>query len=393
MAPHIVTVPALRQSHVETMACPEFYRVSVIEGKRMPDSPFSDRGTEIHRIMAQYIDHCTFREVASDWAKFDELAQAAGPEAGPILDGLRDNFTVNWNDVIGVEAKLAVTEDFRPLDAGFAADYAWDQTSALEGTLDVIELSDDLKTATVRDFKSHFRPFDPDTYQSKSYPALVFAHFPAVESVTFELIFVRFRNARRSVTYTREQLPVLQKEMSRRREQQAAIHEQVAAGEPVKALPGPHCVYCPHNARNTCPVAELNPYVNKSIEDRLIFLAWLEKSRAANMEQLRAYVDVAGPVRYEDANGKVYELSHTEVEARYYPAQETLRALEEWDATAPDPALFNGLRISGLTSKLDAKKRAPLAAQLAAVAKVETRVRLALRTPDGEAVVMDQEGF
>lgn len=349
-------IPPLSQSKHEKMACPESYIQGEVNGKHMPDNLFSDRGTEIHKVMAQYVQHCTEKGVPADWSKFDELAKAAGPEAGRILDGMRENYVVDYDHVIMTETTMMLTKDFEPIfkipDEALAA---------YEGTPDVVLVLDE-KRAKIEDYKSHPRPFDADTFQSKLYPFFVFMYMPEIEEVTFELIFVRYRNARRSVTYTRDQVPALMVEIERARERQIHFHEMAANGEELPVLPGNHCVYCPMLAATTCPIRELNIHANLPIGDRMRFHIWAEMQRKQNIEVLKAHVDANGPVRVYDGKGQAYEYGPHASEGGYYPLVSTLLALNKWkEMGGEDPFLWD-LRVAStqIKSKLKSPKRADL---------------------------------
>ncbi len=277
------SIPPLSQSRQATMACPEFYVLQELDGVRQPDSLFSDRGSEIHRIMSRYTMGCTEHKVSANWKYFDRLTEAAGPDAGIILDGMRDNLVVDWEHTYACELWLALGEDLNPL-AGVEKGSSI-PVAAYEGTLDALLFADE-QHARIPDYKSHWRPFDADTFQSKLYPFLVFMHFPSVQEVTFELIFVRFKNARREVTYTRADLPKLAAEIERSRKRQKAFHAQAEIDrESIPALPGSHCIYCPHLPKLTCPLGKMNPYDETlTLEDRLKQVVWMQQARPYHLD-------------------------------------------------------------------------------------------------------------
>lgn len=338
------TVPPLRQSLVEVSACPHSYAVQVIEGKVMPGGLQSARGTEIHAVMSRYIRHCTQRKVAADWAKFDELAYGTGAEAAAILNGLRDNYSVDYEHVYDTELTLACEEG----DG--------------EGTLDVL-LFGNPTLAKIEDFKSHPRPFEPDTDQSKRYSFLVFENFPTVDEVTFELIFVRYANCRRSVTFTRkDDYAALHQHMLNTRRRQERIHEDYAAGRDLPCYPGKHCNYCPLLQKPlACPISEFNPETTDP-EVQARFVVWASAARSVAMEALKNRVDASGvPVRIADGNGRVTEIGFRESESRVYPLLKVMPLLLDYQHSTPnDVAWLDKLLVSStkLKSYLKTKKRA-----------------------------------
>jgi hypothetical protein len=348
--PEPLNIPALRQSLCETASCPHSYGYQVIEGHKMPSGLQSARGTEIHHVMSEYIRHCAKKKVPADWAKFDELAYGAGSEAAGILNGLRDNYIVDFEHVYDTELTLSYTHEFPD---GFLLE--------TEGILDGLFFLTPAN-ARIDDFKSHPRPFDPDTFQSKLYPFMVLMNFPEVEEVSFQLIFVRYANARRSVTYTRDDLPMLRQEIVNARARQIRMHKDHAAGITLEAYPGSHCAYCPLLQGNQCPIAEFNPHATLSLEERLRFAVWIDEVNAVNKQVLKDAVDASGqPVTYRDGNNRLVQIGFNEREAVEFPLVTVYPFLKMHAETYPaDTEWIKKLNISStkLKSALKAKKRA-----------------------------------
>lgn len=387
---NLVHLPALRQSSVETAACPRAYVEIHFNGKAQPDSIPSERGTEIHHVMSEYVRHCAQAAVVADWPKFNELAKAAGPVAGPILDGLRDTYEVDWRRVYATEMLLTLDEDFAPTSrfgdsqgAPFDAPFTG-KPPAFEGTLDVILLSEDGVRAKINDYKSHPAPFDAVTFQSVLYPFMLFKHLPKLQVVTFELNFVRYVNCRRSVTWKREEMPAMQAIVSRARERQRAIH---AAPDAAKAIPCTVCVYCPLAKAMTCPIAEFNEYTVLTPQSRLMWKVWMAKMNAINNPIIKAHAEVEGVVRYEDGNGRVYEYGELPVPSTRYPLDATtLQVLDEYSAATGENWKTWGLDISStkLKAKLKAKKRAALKEAFEeSIIETGTKPKWAVRSPEG----------
>lgn len=402
------SIPALHQSTQTTMACPEFYVTAKVDGHETPPNIHSDRGTQVHHVMAGYGAYCAQKKVGQDWGAFDQLAAAVGLDAGIILDGLRDNYVVDFEHLYATELLLMLDEDFAPTvtdDKGvvhpepFPGAIYSEKRAAYASTLDVVNI--DGNRAKIDDFKSHFRPFTPDTFQSEMYPFILLQHLAWLEEVEFELIFVRFRNARRSVTYKREDMVDIIRDLERARQRQKQFH--ILAAEPgrpgIEALPGPHCVYCPKMVDLTCPWRQFNPYTAVDGPERLKFAVWAGKALEANRGPLQDFVTYSetGTISYADDNGNIHTAKMESTESNYYPAVQTLAMLVEWnEACGGDPTLFNGLRISStqLKPKLKAKKRAILdqrirgdkEAGIPGIAVKETKTTFKIRTSDGEPV-------
>jgi hypothetical protein len=372
---------------VETAACPRAYVEIHINGKEQPDSIPSERGSDIHRVMSRYIDHCVKKQVSSDWVAFNKLAHAAGPVAGPILDGIRDSYEVDWQHVYGTEIPLGLDESFHPCsDKGFIYPgvTANPAPSAYNGTLDGILLSEDGLRAKIIDFKSHPAPFDADTFQSILYPFMLFKHLPNLQVVTFELNFVRYQNCLRSVAWKREEMPTMQTAISRARERQRITHENP---DDAMALPCTVCTYCPLGKTMTCPIAEFNEYLTMNLEDRLRWKVWMARMNEVNNPILKAYAAVNGSVTYQDGNGRTFEYGELPVPATTYPLDwTTIEQLEEHKRLSGEDWEKWGLNISSTTikPKLKAKKRAALREIFEeSIIQTSTKPKYAVRTPEG----------
>lgn len=400
-------IPPLRQSTHSVMACPESYVAQFIDGERLPDNIHSDRGTEVHHVMAQYIAHCAANRRSMDWRMFDQEAAYVGLDAGIILNGLRDNYIVDFEHVYGTEILLMLDENLQPTTIDehgkehpepFPGVVYSGLPAAHAGTLDVVAFMSETY-GLIPDFKSHFKPFSPDTYQSMLYPFMLMQHLPLLEEVEFELIFVRFRNARRSRFVKREELPEFARQIEQARARQKHFH--ILADEPgrpnVKVLPHNKCVYCPKFVKLTCPWAEFNPYTAKTIEERIKYAVFAGQALPANTAILNEISAAQGPLSYEDDNGRIHTAGHMPKESKYYPAVQTLAALVDWnEASGGDPTLFKGLRIgsSQLKPKLKAKKRAILDRELngspdegtLGLCVRETKTTFQIHTSDGEPV-------
>lgn len=357
------TIAPLRQSTHSVMRCPTSYAAQFHEGKRMPDSLQSDRGTEVHAIMAKYIEHCGSQQVSADWDYFDSLTVAAGEEAGSILERQRDAFLVDWKHIFETELRLALDEELNPVAEGD------DTPHAHEGTLDALYFYDD-DSALVDDMKSHFQPFDPETYQAMLYPFMVMKHFPSVRRVHFRLNFVRFENMTREVTWTREDMPRMERKIRQARGLQQKIELQILNNEPLQAFAHTGCHYCPLSANLTdCPISEFNPEINRSMESRANFDRWWTVLAIDNRKVLKDYVQATGnPINIVDGTGESWQYGAIPTAKKRYPLTENLIHALLDNCQATGEALYSiergkGLNLylgSGLTTKLKTKKRTAL---------------------------------
>jgi hypothetical protein len=367
----------------------------VIDGKTSPDSIPSQRGSDIHAVMSAYTRHCTDNRIPADWLKFNQLAAASGPVAGPILDGLRDRYVVDWEHVYDTELTLALDEEFNP--TWLVIDWQTGKESHLRhipgvtysekpaayiGTLDVLLLKE--TRAKIPDYKSHPAIFEADTFQSTLYPFMVFKHFPNLQHVIFELVFVRYINSTRSVTWSREEMPAMQAEVSRARERQKITH---ANPDGALALPCKVCVYCPLAKDFSCPISEWNEHTMLTLEQRLMWKVWISKLNGINNPILKEHAAVKGPIRYEDANGRVFEYGEMPVPETKIPLDKTtLQVLDEWKTATGEDLLQGRLRISSSQLKplLKAKKREALKAIFEdSIYETSTKPKYAVRSAEG----------
>jgi hypothetical protein len=317
-------IPPTRQSHEIMTSCPVNYATQVIEHRQMPGGMDAARGTDIHDVSAKYQNHCALKEVKMDLEAFDRLAKGAGAEASRILSGIRDNWQIDYAHLLVTECKMALDGQFRPThvqealrsvcsDSGEPAEY--------EGTPDAIYVYRDEKRVYIPDLKSHARAFDPDdTLQAKMYSIFCFQHFDWAETITFELIFCRYKNLRRSVTFTRKDIPMLVEAVKSQRSRQIAIHVDYAAGNALQAISGKQCRYCTRSTDLTCPIASMNDYIKVKPEDGLRYILWYGDFAAKMKRLLAEYVDATGrDIILRDYNGKIVKYGPVPSESSLYP--------------------------------------------------------------------------
>jgi hypothetical protein len=399
-------IPPLRQSTQETMACPRFYTEVFIKGRKVPGGMDAARGTEIHRTMAAYLSHCARKQVGMDLDAFENFSRGAGPQAYKILSGLRDGYVVDYEHLFATELSMALDEKFNPTDLatelhGISTDSCL--PSEYQGTLDGVYAFRSDNHILIDDFKSHARPFEPDDKpQGKEYSLFIFKHFAWVEKVTFRLTFVRYKNLTRFVSYTREDVPALIEVLKAARARQETIHAKYDAGEEIEAIPGAHCVYCPLLSDRSCPIAEFNPQLQLSPEDRLKFHLWYAAFSKVNNSALKDYVNGIGKsVILKDYNQKIYLYGPVESESQllplFQPTADGIVIDEQGNPSMPivsllmdyahstpeDTAWMAKLAISSssITPYLKAKKRVNIHQAVQDTAEKVTKVKLKVSKP------------
>jgi len=367
------------------MACPHSYGAQFIEGRRSASTEPSYRGGEVHEVMRAYVKHCGERQVSADWSAFDRIAAAISIEAGRICDDLRNWFQVDCKHIIAVEEDIELDENFRPLDI----EDKGRPVPAYRMKPDAIYSLGETE-ALIDDYKSHPVPFEADTPQSLMYPVGVFQMMPWIETVTFRLVFVRYRNCMRSVTWKRSELPKMMDEMSRYRARQVKMHAIYDAHglEGLPAIPHAGCHYCPLLQFGECPVQEQNPHA-QSAEELTRELVFLEKRRTFVKEILRNEVQArGGPIVVRDDNGTEMSYGVSPQELTAYPAAKVLPIIEKWCAATGDRDFLASVNLSSSTvkDKLNTNKRRSLQHEVESLLRKTTRPKLHLTTANiGEA--------
>jgi len=293
-------IPPLSQSRRGDMACDFLYVHKHVQSTRVAGSEAAERGIEIHKILATYLNHLVQTKRSTDLEAFDSLMKAAGSDAREVLERFRGNHLFDPETILATELHIQLDQDFRPIEKSDDEE----RTVEYEGTLDLVQLHS-LAEAEIDDWKSYYQIIDADTFQSKLYPLLLMCLNPSLENVKFALEFVRY-GASRSVEYTRKDLPWLKELAQRERARQRRLHELDASGErDLKASPGRHCTWCPL-LLNGCPVAKTNPYSQMTAQERLRFALWLQEAEKQNTKVLKDLMVERGPIRYRDGNEGEY---------------------------------------------------------------------------------------
>jgi PD-(D/E)XK nuclease superfamily len=354
----------LTQTTYESMACPHDYGLVHIEGQKPPDTLPSVRGRDIHQIMAAYSEHCAARRVPMDLNYFDGLLLDTGEDAAAIMHNAGESIKVDSQNFFAAEVSMGLDEDFKPTYSidhdgnvvPFRSDLWGKDTSdnkpAYCGIADDIAIFPGGRAARIKDYKSHPRPFEPNTFQGKLYALMLFMHMPQLEEVEFVLVFIRYTNIVRPIKFHRDQVPMLKEEVKRARLRQEGYHITYAQEglEGLPALPGTHCTYCPAVANpEKCPISKLNPMMELAPDKRLHYRLWYSAMSRANNQIMSQMVEGTGaPIHATDANGKTYTFGPVEVEDKSYPLftwngigfdMPILDALQNWMDTAPEDCL------------------------------------------------------
>jgi hypothetical protein len=348
--------PPLSQSRIGLMNCPHLYVERAVFGAVEVDNIYALRGREFHEFMDRYVAHLVETRQQSDVATFDRMVDSSGltSDALDLLRAFRDDFAIDPESVLCAERRFYLDANFNPVETLDEAAY--------EGKPDLVIV--DGAVARIPDYKSQYQIQDADTPQARLYALIVMLHYPFIQRVIFELQFVRYHNAARSIEFTRDDIPRLQRSMRDLRERQVALHADALAGTIFNAMPGDHCAYCP-KLFGGCPIKELNPYTEQSAEDRLRFQVWLNQASRRNREILVHLAGAQGPLQVEDGNGNKYRGEFKVKSRTAFPLSSTLPVLDDWK-TATGEDLSDRLKVGAtdLNKYAKAKKRAPLAEQL-----------------------------
>ncbi len=376
-------IPPLSQSRQALMACPYLYTEAVVEGHRAPPTLDSKRGQEIHEVLSTYVRHLAKTRQQADYEEFDRLVDELVNlrDALDVLAMVRERLTIDPEKVWQTEVHILLDDAFQVIDDG-----ALPPRPSYEMTLDLVLVHDPV-TGEIQDYKSHYRTFDPDTFQAKLYSLGLLKLNPKLEKVYFRLEFVRW-GIGRSVTYTRDDVPKLEAEARKWRKHQLKLHE--ASAQLRIAQPGSHCVYCPLLG-NGCPLGERNPYAEMSLEERLRQVVYMREAVKKGLEVIKDHCAAEGPLEYTDDAGNRYRAEWGVKDRKSFPLVEALPILDQYQRATRDEILPK-LTISGLGTLLRAKKRQDLADELANVAEVRTGARFQIGRMKGEKVEDEEEG-
>jgi PD-(D/E)XK nuclease superfamily len=325
-------LPPLSQSMYESMACPASYQARYVHGAESPANEYSELGQEVHAALSLYAQHLRDKDVDEDWAFFETTIRLFSEEAQKILAGFIGSMKFNPQTIL--------TSELRFIDDDAA------------GTPDLITMESPVD-ATIWDYKNYFEMIEADTFQSKLYPLLLFRHNPNLDTVRFVLVFVRYGRTK-EVTWTRDQVPALEKVVANARQRQAAIH---ATEGLARAIPGRACEYCPLLRTARCQVNAWNPYATMTESDRLRYVIFLRSALKGSTDIIRSAARFH-PVTASDDNGRTYEAAFLPTEKRTIPLLPGLEILNDHFHTyGEDLSSKACISRTSLASLRSAKKR------------------------------------
>jgi hypothetical protein len=104
----LVQIQPLSQSRYEQMACGCGYRAVHVHGMGRAGNIWSDLGSEVHKVVSEYIEHLASTRQPTDYDQFDALAIGVRPEAKDGLDRVRDSLVVDPEKILGTEQYIGL---------------------------------------------------------------------------------------------------------------------------------------------------------------------------------------------------------------------------------------------------------------------------------------------
>lgn len=363
------------------MACSLMYHAVHIRKLRI-ESDAARRGSEVHRVIAEYMDFLNITRQKTDYRKLEQLAENTSQEGAEILETFRDSWFVDPEKIYDTELYIALDENYKLLDAHGQAKRGdpSPEGTAVEGTLDLVVMESPYD-AVIDDWKTYHQIVDADSFQAHLYPLLLFKMNPRLQTVTFVLSFVRYGCATRSTQFTREDLPRLEAMVGKARARLIELHTKPEGR--LKATPCRACMWCPL-LLTECPMKNINPRANLSPEERVGLAVWMKAAKKENDAILKDWIAEQGPVQHSDANGIKFEARFEQVERKSLPLRAAVEAFDEYAETQPVDAgyLFDTLTVSGWKSPMKKRARAKLAAQLDGRIRVKTSTRFKIGEPN-----------
>lgn len=364
------------------MACDLMYVARHVRGINVETEP-ARRGTEVHKVIASYMEALSVGRVQTDYAKMEQLARDTGPESKEILSRFCESFFIDSDKIYDMELYISCDEDFKVLEVRGRSERKkqHDPRVVYEGSLDLVVM-ESMTTAEIYDWKTYYQIVDADTFQSKLYPLLLFLLNPAIEQIRFVLGFVRYGDAQRDVTWTRADVPELMEIARRARVRQVGLHS--LPEEKLTASPGRQCAYCPL-LLTECPMLNVNPFANVPKEERVAIALWMTAAKKENDRILKDWLIEGEPIVYADKNGTKYVAQFKESERKSYPLGSVTSLLSAWILeNKKDVDLWQKLTVGGLSSPLKAEKRRDLAKQMVEIADIKKLTKLSIGLADDD---------
>jgi hypothetical protein len=109
-------IPPLSQSRQGDMACRCLYIRKHVTGGPIAETGAAARGTEVHQILATYINHLVRTRRSTDLELLDRLMSGASGEAQAALERFRENHAFAPERVLATELYIALDDDFNPIE-------------------------------------------------------------------------------------------------------------------------------------------------------------------------------------------------------------------------------------------------------------------------------------
>lgn len=297
---------SISKSTVKASACELYFDKYVI--KRIAQFPIelTIAGSEFHEYRSKYVDHLVETGARSDpeWALSWLEAAGVSQEGRDLIERDIPWFEIDPEAVFATELFLVVNDKFEPIRGvpfpGFGKPP--DHPEAyVHGTIDIMMLPT-AEQADIDDYKSGWAEPE-DEYEAEHYVALVFAHFPSVQVVTFGWRYPRRGRASERKRYTRfEHFEWLKSKITTNASRIENMRSELEAGRKPTANP----------FSDMCPYCTLECPVRRMAVDREFPVAALQndedarnaarymaatRSQLGRVEKmLRTYCDARGPV-------------------------------------------------------------------------------------------------
>lgn len=227
----------IRQSSLEDAKCLfRFHKIHVLK-QRDPESEFALRGTHFHDLAKRYVDFLRNSHQESDWEYGDELVESKdwNLEAIGIFKNWIRSRSFSVDQIFATEYKVRLGWDLKSRDED---DPKQAKQIVFSADMDILEIR--RATATTVDYKTHFMSFKPTTIQSIVYPWMILHLMPNIDTVQFQLEFVRWGISPEPREFTRDDLPM----MDRYVEQQVLRLVSALETNDWPATVNSKCAYC-----------------------------------------------------------------------------------------------------------------------------------------------------
>ncbi len=196
----------IRQSTLETARCLfRFHKLHVL-GQSDPESEFAQRGTDFHALGKGYVDYLCSSKQDSDWEYGEELVNSRNwnLEAVGIFKNWIRSQSIDTETIFATEYKIRLDWNLQPVHEEDA-----DAEERIVFSADIDRLHIRGTEAVAHDYKTHFASFRPTTIQAIVYSWLIFKLFPHIDTVKFQLEFVRWGISPEAREFSREDIPMM----------------------------------------------------------------------------------------------------------------------------------------------------------------------------------------